>query len=393
MQRFAFVPALAVPTSNTRSAYICGPRLRSVRPAISSRVSAPFQWRSCAATDEVKNAVDEVPAPVVEESVPVAEPAVEEPVAEAAAEVPAEEPASEIVAEEEPAAEKESEENTEAVAEEKTTEEGDKPKRKRRRQREVTLPLEKMEVGMELEGVVKTVTNYGAFVGDMGTPTDGLLHVSQLAAGFVQNVTDVVQVGSKVKVRVTEINLERKNFSLSMKPLNADGTPVREGGAPGGGRADNRVSKTAKWEAFKHDEKVFIDARVSTITDFGAFCQLLNEDLTNNDMSPTDGLVHISEVSEGRVNSVSDVLEVGQIIKVRIVAVDRKRSRISLSMREVGSESSGGGRDGGGRGDRGGSGSSGKELKAEIKASNDAQPTFKTSFELAFERAGLKQNS
>jgi len=182
MQRFAFVPALAVPTSNTRSAYICGPRLRSVRPAITTRVSAPFQWRSCAATEEVKNAVDEVPLPVVEESEPVVEPVIEEPVAEAA-------------------------------AEEEKTEDGERPKRKRRRQREITLPLEKMTVGMELEGVVKTVTNYGAFVGDMGTPTDGLLHVSQLAAGFVQNVTDVVQVGSKVKVRVTEINLERKNFS------------------------------------------------------------------------------------------------------------------------------------------------------------------------------------
>lgn len=385
MQRFAFVPALAVPTSNTRSAYICGPRLRSVRPAITTRVSAPFQWRSCAATEEVKNAVDEVPLPVVEESEPVVEPVIEEPVAEAAAEEPADEVATEAEVEEEPAAE----EKPEVVSEEKT-EDGERPKRKRRRQREITLPLEKMTVGMELEGVVKTVTNYGAFVGDMGTPTDGLLHVSQLAAGFVQNVTDVVQVGSKVKVRVTEINLERKNFSLSMKPLNPDGSVVREGGAPGG-RSDKRVSKTAKWEAFKFDESVFVDARVSTITDFGAFCQLLNEDLSNNDMCPTDGLVHISEVSEGRVNSVSDVLEVGQVIKVRIVAVDRKRSRISLSMREVGSESSGG-RDGGGRGDRG-SGSSGKELKAEIKASNEAQPTFKTSFELAFERAGINQQS
>lgn len=319
--------------------------------------------------------MEEVPAPVEEEA-PVVESAIEEPVAEAAAEEPAEE-TTQVVAEE----------STPVVAEDKAPEEGERPKRKRRRQKEVTLPLEKMEVGMELEGVVKTVTNYGAFVGDMGTPTDGLLHVSQLAAGFVQNVTDVVQVGSKVKVRVTEINLEKKNFSLSMKPLNADGSPMREGGGSGGAKGDSRKSKTAKWEAFKHDENVFIDARVSTITDFGAFCQLLNEDLSNNDMAPTDGLVHISELSEGRVNAVSDVVEVGQIVKVRIVGVDRKRSRISLSMREVGSEGSGS-RDNNSRGERGGS--SGKELTAEIKASNDAQPTFKTSFELAFERAGLK---
>ncbi len=393
MNNFAFVPALALPSSCTRSSYLCGSRVRSLRPAAPAR-PAPLRWvtvYACTSVDKSSVAADqdtstvEVPdstqsEPVQESVAEVAEEPVADQVADPVAEVKSEEPETQVETEEtlekpepvvaedasEPAAD--SSESTEKKPEDR------RGKRMRRRRREVTLPLEKLEIGMELEGVVKSVTSYGAFIGDLGTPTDGLLHVSQLAAGYVENVTDVVQVGSKVKVRVTAIDLEKKNFSLTMKP------PASENEEnPQQTQKNRNKERMAKLGALKFDPSEFVDAKVTTIADFGAFCQLLNADLTVNEEVPTDGLIHISELSEKRVGAVSDVVKIGQVVKVRITSVDKKRSRISLSMKEERQNK-----------DEDEGGSSGKSLAAEIAASNDSQPKFKTAFEIAFERAGIK---
>lgn len=415
MNNFAFVPALALPNASTRTTYLCGSRVRLLRSSFPPR-AAPIRWGTiyaCAPSEQspVTPEQPEVEVPKAEENVaqestaeateqpvvdevadPVAEKESEEPVAEKESEEPVaeekvEEPAAEVQESEtddektDVVAEQATEEKAESVAPESTTGE-QKPedrrsKRMRKRRREVTLPLEKMEIGMELDGVVKSVTSYGAFIGDMGTPTDGLLHVSQLSDGYVENVTDVVQIGSKVKVRVTAIDLEKKIFSLSMKSLPSETEqqsqqPVR----------NRRKENAAKLAGFKFDPSEFVDGKVTTIADFGAFCQLLNPDLSVNEEVPTDGLVHISELSEKRVSSVSDVVKVGQVVKVRITSIDKKRGRISLSMKE----------------DRPVNESemmtsSGRSFAAEIAASNDNQPKFKTSFELAFERAGLKTDA
>lgn len=250
---------------------------------------------------------------------------------------------------------------------------GGKPKR------EITLKLEDMEVGQEIEGIVKSTTAYGAFVGEMGTPTDGLLHVSQLAEGYVANVTDVVSVGDKIKVRVLSIDMEKGNFSLTMKPPQTPEQAAaaaekraagggRGGGGGGGGGGGNAGEAAKKWDNFTFDTSVYVDAKVVSVAGFGAFCKLLDAEGNEDASVPTDGLIHISEISDERIEDVESVLSVGQTVKARVTATDRKRNRISLSLKEP-------------KPDEGGN------LAEDMAASEDKQPVFKTTMELAFERA------
>ncbi len=127
-----------------------------------------------------------------------------------------------------------------------------------------------LEKGMKLPGIVTNVTNFGAFV-DVGVHQDGLVHISQLADHFIQDPAEVVKVGQKVQVTVTEIDLHRNRIALSMKAnpeMNAGGGGSRSGGSPnrpqqnqrqkptsnnqsngnqlGGNWFDNAVSKTNK---------------------------------------------------------------------------------------------------------------------------------------------------
>lgn len=273
------------------------------------------------------------------------------------------------------------------------TEDADAQQKRRRRtrpRRNVTHQLEDLTIGQELSGTVRGVMNYGAFVGDMGTPTDGLLHVSQLASGFVENVSDVVSVGDKVTVRVLAIDMEKRTFSLTMKTPEQLAAQAAGQSGGGGRQADKKEEQSKKWDDFSFDPEAFLDGKVMSLTDFGAFCQLLNTEGKPDAGVPTDGLIHISEISTERVEKVSDVLTSGDIVKVRIVTVDRKRNRISLSLKPYvppGERSSS---------DRP-SKKSQKEKDIEEGGSSDvvgdlarvmeSQPTFKTSFELAFERA------
>lgn len=248
-----------------------------------------------------------------------------------------------------------------------------------RQKREVTLKLEDMTPGMEVEGVVKSTTAYGAFVGDIGAPTDGLLHVSQLSNGYVENVTDVVNVGDKIKARILNIDIEKGNFSLTIREPKADGEGEDASsrsrsqgrrGKSGGGAAAAESAK--KWDEFTFDPKVFVEAKVISVADFGAFCKLLNEEGETLESAPTDGLVHISELSNERVEDVGSVLSVDQVVKVRVTNTDRKRNRISLSLKEYKADES-------------------ETLAEDMAASQSNQPEFKTSFELAFEKAKAKE--
>lgn len=257
----------------------------------------------------------------------------------------------------------------------------DKRRRRRTRKREVTLPLEELTEGMELEGVVKSVMQYGAFIGDIGTPTDGLLHVSQLTAGFVENVSDVVNIGDKVNVRVLSVDLERRTFSLTMRTsedLASSRSKQEKKENPRAVSAARRGEKKKKWEAFTFDPDVFVNAKVLSVTDFGGFCQLLNENGEPLETAPTDGLVHISELSKARVENVSDVLTVGEVIKVRVVSTDPKRNRISMSLKPVSSDSEPAEKE---------ASSESASISKDIAAAEADQPTFKTSFELAFAKA------
>jgi predicted RNA-binding protein with RPS1 domain len=258
---------------------------------------------------------------------------------------------------------------------------GRRPGGSGRPKREITLKLEDMTVGQEIEGTVKSCTTYGAFVGDMGTPTDGLLHVSQLAAGFVENVTDVVSVGDKVTVRVLSIDLEKGNFSLTMKPPKSAEEEAAEserrssgGGRSGGASRSGGGGGDQKWSDFKFDPQAFVDAKVVSVASFGAFCKILDAEGNEDASAPTDGLVHISEISEDRIEDVSSALSVGQVVKARVTATDRKRNRISLSLKAYKVDES-------------------LTLAEDMASNSGKQPTFKTSMELAFERATPKTKS
>lgn len=179
-------------------------------------------------------------------------------------------------------------------------------RRRRRRKRQPAISLAELQPGMELTGIVRTIQPFGAFV-DIGAETDGLVHISELRDGFVEKVEDVVQVGDVVTVRVKEVDVERGRVSLTMRSSETGEEPQ---------------SDRLPLEAIEEGKEY--TGIVTSIVDFGAFVDIGAE---------TDGLVHISELSDTRVNRVEDVVQVGQEVKVRVLSVDRARNRISLTMR------------------------------------------------------------
>lgn len=175
-------------------------------------------------------------------------------------------------------------------------------------------PLSEYTINTMVPGKVVSIMPYGAFV-DIGATTDGLVHVSQLADDFVKDIESVVKVGQEVQVRITEINADTNKVSLSMRSENAPAPQRKQGG---GGRAEIP-------EEFKNaDDKAFIPGKVSSVTDFGAFVTI---------SEGVDGLVHISQLSEDRVDSAAKFVKIGQEVQVRILNFDKAKKRLSLSMK------------------------------------------------------------
>lgn len=160
-----------------------------------------------------------------------------------------------------------------------------------------------VEIGKQYTGVVKSLTNYGAFV-DIGG-VDGLVHISELSWNRIKHPSEVVSVGDTVDVYVKDIDTENHKVSLGYKK--AEDNP---------------------WEKFKAEYPIgcTFTAPVVSITKFGAFVRIL---------PGVDGLVHISEISTERVEKVSDALSVGQQVEVKLIDVDYEKKRISLSMKAL----------------------------------------------------------
>ena len=158
-----------------------------------------------------------------------------------------------------------------------------------------------VEVDKQYTGVVKSLTSYGAFV-DIGG-VDGLCHISELSWNNIKHPSEVVSVGDTIEVYVKSYDPENQKVSLGYKK-----------------EEDN------PWEKLKNEypNGSEFEAPVVSITKFGAFVRIL---------PGIDGLVHISEISNKRVNKVSDVLKVGDMVKVKLINVDFDRKRISLSMK------------------------------------------------------------
>lgn len=160
-----------------------------------------------------------------------------------------------------------------------------------------------LEKGQVIEGQVKRLTNFGAFVEVNGV--DGLLHVSEMSWGRVEKPEDVLKIGDKINVYILDIDKEKKKLSLSMKKLTAN-----------------------PWENV--DEKypigTIVLGKVVRFADFGAFIEL---------EPGVDGLVHISEISYKRINKPGDVLNIGEQVKAKIINVNKEEKKISLSIKET----------------------------------------------------------
>ena len=166
--------------------------------------------------------------------------------------------------------------------------------------------LAQLAPGQELEGTVRRIEPFGAFV-DLGG-LEGLVHVSELSHARVAHARDVVAVGDKVRVRILRVEAadeRRPRVALSIRALAPD--PWAE-------------------SAGKFSAGMRVPGVVVRLADFGAFINLA---------PGVDGLVHVSQVSNQRVQHVRDVLSPGQAVEVVVLAVDPERKRISLSMREA----------------------------------------------------------
>lgn len=161
----------------------------------------------------------------------------------------------------------------------------------------------KLEKDMVVEGEVRRLTDFGAFVDVQGV--DGLLHVSELSWGRVNKPDDVLKIGDKIQVYILDINKEKKKLSLSLKKLMEDPW--------------NNVD-------IKYPVGSVVLGKVVRFANFGAFVEL---------EPGVDALVHISQISHKRIDKPSDALEIGQEIKAKILEVNKENEKIALSVKEV----------------------------------------------------------
>jgi len=164
--------------------------------------------------------------------------------------------------------------------------------------------VQNLEEGQVIDGVVKNITDYGAFV-DLGG-IDGLLHVTDIAWRRVNHPTEVLTIGQHVKVKIIKINHETHRISLGMKQLLDDPWQGIEGKYPVGAR-------------FK--------GRVTNITDYGAFVEL---------EPGIEGLIHVSEMSWTKKNvHPGKIVSTSQEVEVQILEVDPVKRRISLGLKQT----------------------------------------------------------
>jgi len=164
--------------------------------------------------------------------------------------------------------------------------------------------LDTLEEGQIVKGVVKNLTDYGAFV-DIGG-IDGLLHITDIAWRRVKHPSDALKVGQEVEVAVLKFDREKSRLSLGMKQLNAD-----------------------PWMDIKkrYPEGTKLAGKVTNITDYGCFVEIENG---------VEGLVHMSEMDWTNKNiHPSKIVQLGQEVEVVVLEIDSDRRRISLGMKQV----------------------------------------------------------
>ena len=162
---------------------------------------------------------------------------------------------------------------------------------------------ETLEVGNVETGRVERLTDFGAFINVNGI--DGLLHISEISYGKIPKPSSVLKVGEEVKVKIIGLDKENEKLSLSLRALMAD--PWKN------------VSE-------KYPNESIVLGKVVRFTDFGAFIEL---------EPGVDGLAHISQLSHSRVEKPSDVLTIGETIKVMVLDSNEENKKVSLSVKAV----------------------------------------------------------
>ena len=160
-----------------------------------------------------------------------------------------------------------------------------------------------IEVGKRYTGTVKSMTSYGVFV-DIGG-VDGMVHISDLSWSRIKHPSEVVAVGDKLEVYVISFDPEKKKISLGVKDRSTD-----------------------PWQVFMDTYKVgdVASVRIVKLMTFGAFAEVV---------PGVDGLIHISQIADRRIDKPGDVLSEGQIVDAKITAVDEEKKKISLSIRAL----------------------------------------------------------
>ncbi|MBP3323469.1 MAG: bifunctional 4-hydroxy-3-methylbut-2-enyl diphosphate reductase/30S ribosomal protein S1 [Clostridia bacterium] len=162
---------------------------------------------------------------------------------------------------------------------------------------------EEAEEGKTFTGKVKSLTSFGAFV-DLGG-VDGLVHITELSWNRIKNPSEVVAVGDEIDVYIKSVDKEAKKISLGHKK--AEDNP---------------------WEIMKNQYPAgtVCEATIVSMTTFGAFARII---------PGVDGLVHISQIADKRIEKPQDVLKIGDVVNVKVIDIDFEKKRVSLSIKEA----------------------------------------------------------
>jgi small subunit ribosomal protein S1 len=163
--------------------------------------------------------------------------------------------------------------------------------------------IEDLKEGDERTGRVTSLADFGAFVNINGA--DGLVHLSEISWERVQHPNEVLSVGQEVKVKIISVDREKKRIGLSIRALQGD--PWQD-----------KVSR------FKVGQ--LVEGVITRLTKFGAFARLEGD---------IEGLIHVSEISEGRIEHPKEAIHEGDAVTLRIIRIDPDQRRIGLSMRKV----------------------------------------------------------
>ena len=159
------------------------------------------------------------------------------------------------------------------------------------------------EEGKAYNGIVKSITNFGAFV-DIGG-IDGLVHITELSWSRIKHPSDVVKLGQAIEVYIKSLDKEKKKISLGYKKDSEN-----------------------PWNTFSASAKVndVVECKIVRLVPFGAFAEILPS---------VDGLIHISQIANKHIAKPEDELSVGMVVSAKIIELDLEKKKISLSMREL----------------------------------------------------------